>query len=110
MKKTRKKPAEKAAAKWEDRVGTLRERIVSSYQFDAIGMQLLENGLDAYARMLQAGAILAREGTIVKDRFGQPKPHPAFEQESSSRLAMLRHFRALGVDMGDVAEESESEE
>ena len=110
MKKARKKAPRIAPQRWSEPTLSLQQRILSQYQYDPIGQMLLSNLLDAYERMLGAGRILAREGTIVVDRFGQQKPHPAFEQESASRLSVLRHARALGVDISDISESEDSDE
>lgn len=100
-----KKPSES----WREPVETLRQRILADYKLDAIGHQLLENALNAYKRMLQAGEILEAEGLVVVDRFRQVKAHPCYEQEQSARLQVLRHFRNLGLDMGKLLSEGKNE-
>lgn len=77
-------------------------KIAGAYEFDAIGLAILENAMQAFDRMLEARSTLDREGCVYRDRFKQPRQHPAFLNEASSRLAMLRHLRALGVDLGDL--------
>jgi hypothetical protein len=51
---------------------------------DAAGLLLLRSGLEAFDRMRQAQAQLARDGLTVADRFGQQK--------------MLACLRALKLD------------
>lgn len=87
----------------------IRERILSEYQLDQIGLVILQNALDAYDRMRQATATIKREGATYKDRFGQPHQHPAVLTENMSRLTMLRHMRALGLETGEVTSEVEDE-
>ena len=80
----------------------LWNQIAGSYTFDAIGLAILTSAMQAYDRMLEAGSTLDREGCVVRDRFKQPRQHPAFLNESAARFAMLRHLRALGVSLGDL--------
>ncbi len=87
----------------------LWNRIVAGYEFDVIGLTILESAMDAFDRMRDAAATLKREGSVFKDRFGCPKQHPAFLNENAARLAMLRHLRALGVDMAQLPD-SEDEQ
>lgn len=101
MKKKRQKAGQ--LQRWSEVTLELRESILKQYEFDSLGEAILANLLDAHARMLQAAAILAREGTIVRDRFQQVRSHPAFEQESVSRASMLKHANALGLDMTELS-------
>ena len=63
---------------------------------DSAGMALLEQAALALDRAEQGRALLARDGLVQPDRFGQPKPHPACvivrDAEASFRSA-LRDLR-----------------
>ena len=63
---------------------------------DAAGLALLEQAALALTRAEQARELLAREGMVTRDRFDQPKPHPATiivrDAESSFRSS-LRDLR-----------------
>jgi hypothetical protein len=48
--------------------------------------------------MREAQAAIAADGAYVTGRFG-PKAHPGIAVERDSRLAMLRAFRELGLDV-----------
>jgi P27 family predicted phage terminase small subunit len=65
---------------------------------DAAGLLLLRSGLEAFDRMRQAQAQLARDGLTVADRFGQQKQHPCSLIERDSRAQMLACLRALKLD------------
>jgi P27 family predicted phage terminase small subunit len=84
-------------------------KISASYEFDEIGLAILANAMQAFDRMIEARSTLDREGCVYRDRFKQPRQHPAFLNEASSRLAMLRHLRALGVSLGDLPAGKEDE-
>jgi hypothetical protein len=80
----------------------LWNQIASAYEFDAIGLAILTNALSCFDRMNEAKRTLDDQGCVYFDRFKQPRQHPAFLNEQSARLAMLRHLRALGVSLNDV--------
>jgi hypothetical protein len=50
---------------------------------------------EAFARLRQAQRAITRDGLIVKDRFGQVKPHPLLECEEHARMALIKAIAAL---------------
>jgi len=62
---------------------------------DAAGRLLLQSALEAYDRLQEARRTLAKEGAIVRDRWGQPKPHPAVGVERDARTQMHGALRLL---------------
>lgn len=62
---------------------------------DAAGLALLRAACEAADRADQARRRIAREGAVVKDRFGQLKAHPAVAIERDARAAMISAFRAM---------------
>src|SRR5262249_14791465 len=54
-------------------------------------------------RATQAREIVAQEGIVAMDRFGQAKCHPAVEVERSAHLAFLRLQREMALDV-DIPE------
>jgi P27 family predicted phage terminase small subunit len=71
---------------------------------DPGGLLLLQTGMEAFDRMRDAQATIARDGAVVTDRFGQPKPHPATVVERDSRAGMLAALRALNLDIEPLHE------
>ncbi len=69
-------------------IRTRGERVVS-----------LEAALESFDRMRESQRLLAAEGLVVRDRWGQAKPHPAAAIERDSRAAWLRGLAALGLDL-----------
>jgi P27 family predicted phage terminase small subunit len=55
--------------------------------------------LECYDRSEAAREIVAKEGAVIEDRFGQKKQHPATIVERDAKMAMLRGLRALGLDI-----------
>lgn len=69
------------------------------YEFDDHGLVVLAQALEAFDRMREAQALLTAEGIVVRDRFDQPKPHPATLIERDSRASMLRALAQLHIDI-----------
>lgn len=70
------------------------------YQIDdTAGQLILSTAAEAFDRMRGAQATIAEEGAVVRDRFGQPKAHPATVAERDSRAAMLNALKALNLDL-----------
>jgi len=66
---------------------------------DAGGLLVLQSACEAFDRMRQAQAILAAEGLVTRDRFGQAKVHPAAIVERDSRAQMLAAIKQLNLDL-----------
>lgn len=66
---------------------------------DGAAQILLESALTEFDRAEKARKILAREGTVVKDRFKQRQAHPAVGIERDTRGMMIRVFKALNLDL-----------
>ena len=77
----------------------LWKRIVEEWELDDLGLLLLEGALESLDRMRQAQRLIKKEGVIVKDRFGEDRPHPAVRIERDARATMLRNIKALGLDL-----------
>lgn len=81
------------AAGWWRRL--TREYAIS----DEAGRLLLEQALRAFDRAETARALLDAEGVVVRDRWGQAKPHPAAAIERDMRAQCLAALRALNLDV-----------
>lgn len=66
---------------------------------DEAGLLLLRTAMESLDRLREAQRILAKEGIIVRDRFDQPKQHPATLVERDARTALLRSLKALNLDV-----------
>ncbi len=71
--------------------------VVEVFDLEGHTLGLLESACIQLHRSEEARAIVAKEGMIMKDRFGQPKPHPAVELERQAHLAFLRLGREIGL-------------
>ena len=60
---------------------------------------LLETALVAWDRLEDARQTLAAEGIVLKDRFGQAKPHPAAAIERDARQGFLAAMKSLNLDL-----------
>jgi P27 family predicted phage terminase small subunit len=66
---------------------------------DAGGLSLLSAAADAWQRARQAREIVAKEGPVITDRFGQPQPHPAVRIEHGARAQLLQALKLLNFDL-----------
>ena len=80
---------------WKD----LRDEYAIS---DAGGLRVLEVAARAFARLEEARELLDREGCVFKDRWGQPRPHPAATVERDARAGLLRALQHLHLDVEPI--------
>lgn len=66
---------------------------------DSAGLALLEVAARAWDRFEGARKVLDAEGPVIKDRWGQSKPHPAANVERDARAGFLAALRALNLDL-----------
>jgi P27 family predicted phage terminase small subunit len=69
---------------------------------DEAALLILQSALEAYDRVQEARQILAAEGGVVKDRWGQSKQHPASLVEASARAQLYAGLRLLRLSPGDI--------
>jgi P27 family predicted phage terminase small subunit len=81
-------------------------QLIAEYSIDdAAGRVLLQTALESYDRLAEARELLAREGIVVADRFGQAKAHPATAVERDARAQLLAALRALRLEPGELGSE-----
>ena len=71
--------------------------VVESFDIEEHAADLLLSACVQLQRAEEARVVIAKEGMVVKDRFGQPKQYPAVELERQTHLAFLRIGRELGL-------------
>ena len=64
---------------------------------EAAQLSMLTCGLEALDRKERARELLNAEGEVYRDKWGQPKPHPATTVERDNRAAAMRIFQLLGL-------------
>ena len=75
-------------------------KIIETFELDdEAGALLLMTAMEAFDRLREAQKILATEGIIVRDRFSQPRQHPATLVERDARTSMMRALKALNLDI-----------
>ena len=67
------------------------------YLLEAHHEKLLTATAEAHDRMTEARAVIKAEGMIYKNRFDEPRAHPAVAIERDSRIAFTRLLRELGL-------------
>jgi P27 family predicted phage terminase small subunit len=69
---------------------------------DSAGLLLLQTAAEQFMRMRAEEAVIELEGSTVRDRFKQPKQHPAVVNAREARSAMLKCLRALNLDLEPI--------
>ena len=80
----------------------LWQTIVSDFEIDRAGQEILMRACEAADRAESAREAIEREGMTAPDRFGQVKPHPLLAIERDSRAAVLAGLKALNLDLSDA--------
>jgi hypothetical protein len=68
------------------------------YDLDAAGETVLAEACRSLDRADQARAIVSVEGVVVRDRFGQVRPHPGVAIERDARSAAVHALDVLGLE------------
>lgn len=75
------------------------QRLTEQYEFEDHSLLILASALEAFDRMRQAQKLIKRDGITFIDRFGQRRQHPATLVERDAKGVLLRHLKALGLDL-----------
>ena len=78
--------------------------VTSDYDLERHHLKLLQAAAESWDRVAQARALLERGGIVIKDRFGQQKPHPAVDIERHNRALFARMLRELALDVEEPVE------
>ena len=73
--------------------------VVSDYELERHHLKLLQSACESWDRVAEARALIAKDGVVVEDRFGQKKPHPACDIERHNRGLFARMLRELALDV-----------
>ena len=82
--------------------GKVWRSVATQYEMEERHRLILTTALEAHDRMREAQRAIERDGAYVEGRFGL-KAHPGLAVERDSRLAMMRAFRELGLDLEEPA-------
>ena len=77
----------------------LWEQVVEGWDLDPPATTILDLACHALQRIREAQQLIARDGLVVTDRFGQRKPNPAAAIERDAKQTLLRSLRALNLDL-----------
>lgn len=69
---------------------------------DAPSLVLLGNACRALDRLRIAENIVRKEGVVYRDRWGQPKGHPAAARVDAENLTLQRSLRELGINLAPL--------
>ena len=80
------------------------QSVVVDFVLESHHLPVLLNSCRQLDRAEEARAILAKEGLVTTDRFGQTREHPMVAVERAAHLAHLRLARELGLDCEPVSQ------
>ena len=66
---------------------------------DSAGLALLARAAECLDRLADAQALIERDGSVVDDRYGVPKQHPAISIEKDSRNGFFAALKAMNLDI-----------
>ncbi len=81
----------------------LWRKLTADYVLDDAGAELLlQSACESYDRLQEARKLIDKEGAVMRDRWGQAKPHPACGIERDARGQMHAALRLLKLAPGDL--------
>jgi len=93
----------KTAPNWlKPETRTWVNAILRDYELEDRHVRILGLAGEAWERMEDIREILARDGAVVQDRFGQTKGHPLLAEERSQKRLFASLLRELGLDLDAV--------
>ena len=80
----------------------LWQSVMSEYDIrDSGGQQMLQQICEAADRVHEFGAIISRDGSVVRTKAG-PKDHPLIKHELAARSFIVRSLHRLGLDVEPI--------
>jgi len=76
--------------------------VMRDYVIDDTGRVLLDAAAETLDRLRAAQRILANEGPVFLDRFGQPRAHPACTIERDCSSSLVRLLKQLALDVEPI--------
>ena len=76
----------------------LWRRIVVTWTLTEEGLAVLRLAMEARQRADDAGALLARDGLVVRTPRGSVRPHPACRIRERAEATFLQALRQLGLE------------
>jgi hypothetical protein len=92
---------EAGAVQLRGRAADLWREVQANWNLDAAALELLRCACESMTRAEQCAVIVNAEGTVVRDRWGQTKAHPAALLERDLRGQAARQLAALGLALGE---------
>jgi len=73
--------------------------ITSEYELESHHLSILKQACECIDRINECRKLIEKEGPFYYDRFGQPKTHPALDEERKWKTTYYRLIRELGLDL-----------
>ena len=76
--------------------------VIAEYALEPHHIRLLTLAAESFDRCVAAREILASEGMVYRDRFDQPRQHPACAIERDNKISFSRLLREIALDLNEV--------
>jgi P27 family predicted phage terminase small subunit len=73
--------------------------VISEFNLETHHLHLLVQACECLDRIIECRKIVKENGSFFEDRFGQPKTHPALDEERKWKTTYYRLIRELGLDL-----------
>lgn len=99
--KTQSTAAAAEPVKLTGRAADLWQSVQARWELSEPAIELLRCACEAMQRAAEAATEVSAEGATYRDRWGQPRVHPAAKLEIDHRAQAARHLQSLGVTLED---------
>ena len=81
--------------------------VVKGWHLEPHHIRLLTLAAESFDRAAECRRVIQKEGLISKDRYGQPRLHPAADEERRAKALFASLLKQLNLDVGDPEAEEE---
>jgi len=78
--------------------------VLSDYDLESHHVKILFQAAECLDRIIEAREVIASEGSYYRDRFNQPRVHPAVDVERNNRIVFARLVRELNLSAEEFVE------
>ncbi len=81
--------------------------VIQNWHLEPHHIRLLTLAAESFDRAAECRRVIQKEGLISKDRYGQPRLHPAADEERRAKALFATLLKQLNLDVGDPEAEEE---
>lgn len=81
--------------------------VIQNWDLHPHHVKLLTLAAESFDRAAECRRIIKRDGLMSQDRYGQPRLHPASDEERRAKALFATLLKQLNLDVGDPEAEEE---